>query len=209
MNIEVDSYLIYTPLGYSSTPSLISRFEWFWYRSLGEASFSTGILQASPYFQASDYKRHLHLFLHLPFEKLNISPVGFDFPALTLWQDRYLVQKMGDRQISVAVTPTGWFIDLHRIVVESHDFFKVVQMQLLADPMVDFISLSPVSKKWPCRNFLQNSVQTRSLATSLTALSFTLLFALWQVLLMIMPPKFTISSLRTGTYIRLMANLNR
>ena len=84
----------------------MSRFERFWYRSFGEASFSIGILQTSAYFQASYYQRHLCSFLRIPFEPEQM-PVEFDFPALTLWRDSYLVEKMGERQISVAVTPTG------------------------------------------------------------------------------------------------------
>lgn len=33
---------------------------------------------------------------------------GVEFPALTKWTDDYLVQKMGDQPVSVAVTPNGY-----------------------------------------------------------------------------------------------------
>jgi jumonji domain-containing protein 7 len=32
---------------------------------------------------------------------------GVEFPALTKWTDDYLVEKMGDQSVSVAVTPNG------------------------------------------------------------------------------------------------------
>jgi jumonji domain-containing protein 7 len=33
---------------------------------------------------------------------------GVEFPALTKWTDDYLVEKMGDQSVSVAVTPNGY-----------------------------------------------------------------------------------------------------
>jgi len=33
---------------------------------------------------------------------------GVEFPALTKWTDEYVVQRMGNQSISVAVTPNGY-----------------------------------------------------------------------------------------------------
>jgi jumonji domain-containing protein 7 len=39
--------------------------------------------------------------------------LGLELPALARWTDEYLINQMGDRQISVAVTPNGYVCNRH------------------------------------------------------------------------------------------------
>jgi hypothetical protein len=41
---------------------------------------------------------------------LNAKMLGFEVRALERWTDEYLVERLSDRKISVAVTPDGYVI---------------------------------------------------------------------------------------------------
>ena len=101
-------------------------------------------------------------------------------------------------EANISRRDSEWVNHHIKLQLVSNNFAQAMQMQLLVDQTVDFISSSPVSKKWPCRSFLQNSVRIKIVIN----FDGSHIRSLWQAFLMIRAPKFAISSLRMGTYIQ-------
>jgi len=106
MNIEVNIFqYIHSPLiSFSS-----SRSEWRSYRDVRQTTYCAWVFTSNPHLTSGCYKRHSPPFSR---SSTNLTSSGFIAPATQKWTNDYLVSKMGDHKISIAITPNGLVIFL-------------------------------------------------------------------------------------------------
>lgn len=66
---------------------------------------------------------------------------------VSLWTDEYLSQRMGDREVSIAVTPNGWEHSVDGNAAFAHYSGLGALMRLRTGAMADYISPSLTQTK--------------------------------------------------------------
>jgi jumonji domain-containing protein 7 len=81
---------------------------------------------------------------------------GLEIPAIERWTDEYIIERMGDREISVAVTPNGYYDSSARSL---YDYFLTKFLRSRADavtpgPNDKLYFVEPYTQKMTMQDFL-------------------------------------------------------